>query len=181
MSASLRETLLRQLDIAWRLASYHLDGLTTEECLWRPAPTGPHVRRGADGTWHADWPDREDYGIGPPSIAWITWHMAFWWSMALDHAFGGATLAREDVAWPGTAEGVRDRLGGLHRQWRDAIAALPEAEFASAGRTRWPFRDRPFADVVAWANAELVKNAAELGYARFLHAAGSGHPGRRPG
>ena len=76
---------------------------------------------------------------------------------------------------------MRDRLGGLHRQWRDAIAALPEAEFASAGRTRWPFRDRPFADVVAWANAELVKNAAELGYARFLHAAGSGHPGRRPG
>jgi len=25
-------------------------------------------------------------------------------------------------------------------------------------------------DVVAWVNVELTKNAAEIGYARFLHA-----------
>lgn len=39
--------------------------------------------------------------------------------------------------------------------------------------TRWPFKDRPFADVVAWLNIELAKNAAEIGYARFLYAARS--------
>ena len=37
-------------------------------------------------------------------------------------------------------------------------------------RTRWLFRDRPFGDVVAWVNVELTKNAAEIGYARFLYA-----------
>ncbi len=37
--------------------------------------------------------------------------------------------------------------------------------------TRWPFTDRPFADVVAWVSLELTKNAAEIGYVRFLHAA----------
>jgi hypothetical protein len=38
-------------------------------------------------------------------------------------------------------------------------------------RTRWPFQDRPFGDVIAWVNVELTKNAAEIGYARFLYAA----------
>ncbi|WP_317987833.1 hypothetical protein [Hyalangium gracile] len=41
-------------------------------------------------------------------------------------------------------------------------------------RTRWPFQDRPFGDVVAWANMELTKNASELGYARFLYAVRAG-------
>ncbi|HMH81922.1 MAG TPA: hypothetical protein VK531_03565 [Gemmatimonadales bacterium] len=30
---------------------------------------------------------------------------------------------------------------------------------------------RPFGDVIAWVNVELTKNAAEIGYARFLYAA----------
>jgi hypothetical protein len=32
--------------------------------------------------------------------------------------------------------------------------------------------DRPFGDVIAWVNVELTKNAAEIGYARFLYAVG---------
>jgi hypothetical protein len=39
----------------------------------------------------------------------------------------------------------------------------------AAERTRWPVRDRPFGDVIAWANVELTENAAEIGYARFLY------------
>jgi hypothetical protein len=30
--------------------------------------------------------------------------------------------------------------------------------------------DRPFVDVVAWANVELMKNAAEIGFGRLLYA-----------
>jgi len=37
-------------------------------------------------------------------------------------------------------------------------------------RTKWPFREGSFGDVVAWVNVELTKNAAEIGYARFLFA-----------
>lgn len=36
----MRDTLLRQFDLAWKLASYHLSGLSTAECLWRPAEIG---------------------------------------------------------------------------------------------------------------------------------------------
>ena len=166
--------LTSQLDTAWKLASYHLDGLTTEECLWRPAARGLHVHRASDGSWTADWPESEGYEIGPPSIAWIAWHMGFWWSMVYDHSFGDATLTRERVLWPGDADGVRAWLGGLHSRWRAAIERLSADDLRDVSRTRWPFRDRPFADVIAWANVELTKNAAEIGYARFLYASRTG-------
>ncbi len=165
-----RGYLLRQLDTAWKLACHHLGGLTTEECLWRPAARGLHVAQREDGQWRADWPDREGYDIGPPSIAWVTWHMVFWWSMVLDHSFGAGTLERGNVAWPGSAEAVRRALERLHDEWRGEVAKVSDAGLRSPARARWPFRDRPFGDVVAWANVELVKNASEIGYARFLYA-----------
>ena len=161
--------LVRQFDTAWKLASFHLDGLATEECLWRPAPAGLHVHRAVDGTWRPDWPDHEGYDLGPPSIAWLTWHVGFWWSMVLDRSFGDAVLSREKVTWPGTAAGVREWLGRLHTQWCAVLDRISEHDLASAERTRWPFEARPFGDVVAWVNVELTKNAAEIGYARFLY------------
>lgn len=170
MANDARAYLMRQLETAWKLTSYHLDGLTTEECLWRPARVGLHVYRAPAGQWRADWPDREGYDIGPPSIAWLTWHVGFWWSMALDHSFGDGTLAREQLTWPGSAEGVREWIDRLHTEWQTNIERLTDDDLRSTERTRWPFRDRPFGDVIAWANVELTKNAAEIGYARFLYA-----------
>jgi hypothetical protein len=163
--------LLGQFDTAWALTEYHLDGLSTEECLWRPAAKGLHVRQAPDGRWQADWPEHEGYDLGPPSIAWTTWHIGFWWSMVLDHSFGDATLTREQINWPGSADGVREWIGGLEARWRTAIMPLGDPDLQSPARCRWPFQGRPFGDVVAWATLELTKNAAELGYARFLYAA----------
>ena len=169
MTAGACEYLARQFETAWALTGYHLDGLTTEECLWRPAPAGLHVHRLPDGTWRADWPEHEGYDLGPPSIAWVTWHIGFWWSTLFDHLDGGGTLGREDVAWPGDADALRAWIGGLAERWRGVLGTLTDDDLASAERTRWPMQDRPFGDVVAWVNVELTKNAAELGYARFLY------------
>jgi hypothetical protein len=163
--------LRRQLQLAWQLTTFHLDGLTTAECLWRPASTGLHVYRRADGSWRADWPDHEGYALGPSSIAWLTWHLGFWWTMALDHNFGTATLARDDVHWPGDADAVRGWIGSLHTRWAETLANTSDAQLASAVQVRWPFRERSLGDLFAWANLELTKSAAEIGYARFLHAA----------
>ncbi|RYF36949.1 MAG: DinB family protein [Comamonadaceae bacterium] len=152
------------------MASYHLEGLTTQECLWRPAAEGLHVRQTSDGNWHADWPAHEGYSLGPSSIAWLTWHMGFWWSMVLDHTLDAGTLTRESLLWPGTADGVRAQAAKLHGRWSALLEGLDDSELQATERTRWPFKDRPFGDVVAWANVELTKSAAEIGYARFLHA-----------
>lgn len=165
MSDANLAALKRQFATAWALASHHLDGLTTDECLWRPAATGPHVRQRADGAWTADWPEHEGYDLGPPSIAWTSWHMLFWWSLALDRNFGSGTLARRDIVWPGEAAGVRAAIGELQARWAAAIESADPA-----APSRWPFDDRTLADVIAWANVELTKNAAEIGYARFLYA-----------
>ena len=170
MANEARDYLIRQFETAWMLTSYHLDGLATEECLWRPAPVGLHVHRGADGSWRADWPEHEGYDLGPPSIAWLTWHLGFWWSMVLDHSSGNATLTREDVTWPGSADGVREWVGRLQGQWKALLERVTDDDLRATEKTRWPFQDRPFGDVIAWANVELTKNAAEIGYARFLYA-----------
>lgn len=170
MAHESRDYLLRQLATAWKLTEFHLNDLATEVCLWRPARSGPHVHQAIDGTWRADWPEYEGYDLGPPSIAWLTWHIGFWWSMVLDHSFGNATLTRDGIAWPGSAAGVRERLGSLHANWRAAIEPLTDDDLKATQRTRWPMRDKPFGDVVGWVNVELTKNAAEIGYARFLYA-----------
>ena len=170
MTDKARDYLIRQFEIAWKLASFHLDGLTTGECLWRPAGDGLHVQQTPEGRWIADWPDHEGYDLGPPSIAWLTWHIGFWWSMVLDHSFGEGALSREHVTWPGSADGVREWLGELQQQWQAILDQTTDRDLQSLQRTRWPFQDRPFGDVVAWVTVELTKNAAEIGYARFLYA-----------
>jgi hypothetical protein len=173
-SVKARDYLIRQFKTAWMLTSFHLDGLTTEECLWRPAIAGLHVYQALDGRWIADWPDHEGYDLGPPSIAWLTWHIGFWWSMVLDHCFGEGALSREKVMWPGTADGVREWIGTLQERWQVVLEQATDQDLQSSQRTRWPFQDRPFGDVIGWVTVELTKNAAEIGYARFLYAA-SGH------
>lgn len=166
--------LIRQFETAWKLTSFHLDGLTTAECLWRPASAGLHVHQSDDGAWRADWPTHERYDLGPPSIAWLTWHLCFWWSMVLDHSFADGTLTRETVMWPGSADAVRAAIGRFEAEWRSVLVGITSETLHSTERTRWPFRDRPFGDVVAWLNVELTKNAAEIGYARFLYAVNAG-------
>jgi DinB superfamily len=167
----LRSTLLAQLDIAWALTCYHLESLTTEECLRRPGRQGLEVARGADGLWRAQWPEHEGYDLGPASVGWLTWHLGFWWSMVIDHSFGEATLTREQVTWPGDADEVRAQLARRYSEWRAALERLSDAELLSAERTKWPLTGKPFADIAAWVNLELMKNAAEIGYARFVLAA----------
>lgn len=168
---AMKALLLRQFSTAWKLTCYHLDGLSTDECLWRPAPIGLHVERHADGQWHGQWPSHEGYDIGPPSIAWLTWHIGFWWSTVIDRSFGPGTLDRDKVAWPGTAQSVRDWIGALQSEWHGRIDCLSDDELLSPERTKWPFSGRPFGDVVGWVNLELTKNAAEVGYIRFLYGA----------
>lgn len=99
--------------------------------------------------------------------------MLFWWAMATNHNFGSGTLERENIGWPGDVQGLRLHLGRLHDQWRERLSSFSD-DGLIGGRAVWPFDDRPVADLFAWANVELTKNAAEIGYARFLK--GSSEP-----
>ncbi len=168
-ATSTRQVLDGQLGIAWRLLELHLTGLTDAECLWRPAPRGLHVVA-QDGEWRAQWPDSESYDAGPPSIAWLTWHIGFWWSSVLSHSFGDGSVRREEILWPGTAVATTRWLATVHDAWVGALSRLPDEAFDDPGRTLWPFTGKPFSQLAAWLNLELMKNASEIGYCRFLYA-----------
>ena len=146
----MKENILFQLDMCWQLYLYHIDTLEEEEALWAFRASGLQVRKAEDG-YHVDWPETESYELGTPSIAWTLWHIIYWWSTALDCNFGEGTLKKEDVPWPGSVEKAKATINDLH--------------------DKWPLPDRSFSDTALWLDGELMKNAAEIGYGRFLYQA----------
>lgn len=71
-----------------------MDNIEEPEALWAFSPTGLQVRKQEDG-WGIDWPETESYKIGPASIAWILWHIIYWWSTAIDYNFGDGVLKKK--------------------------------------------------------------------------------------
>jgi hypothetical protein len=155
-----------QLGLAWSLAELRFDGLTDEACLWEPAPGGWTVREGADGRWRADWAEPEPEPPPTTSIGWLTWHLTWWWGDLVAHAIGDRVPDREDVDWPGTAAAVVARLRELHDRWAEVLDTDLDRPVAYP----WP-EPRPLVNAAAWANQELMKNVAEIGQLRDLHAA----------
>lgn len=165
----IRDTLKFQFDISCQMLEYHLSSIEDVECLWKPCPKGLHVNN-KSGEWCADWPETETYDIGPSSIAWITWHIIFWWSMVFDYSFGKGTLTREAVFWPGSAIATKEKIYQLRDEWKTVLATLSDEKLLSSEKTKWPFEGKPFYELAAWLNLELMKNAAEIGCGRFLYA-----------
>ncbi len=166
--------LLGQFEIAWALAVHHLDGLTTAMGLWEPAAPCLHVRLREDGTWRPDRPESEDYAIGPPSIAWTTWHILSCWTTASAPLEDGAPVGMDDVPWPGDADRVRRAIHGLADRWRALVGAWDEDDLLCPRAGRWSIPDASPARIAARLNVELTKNAAEIGAMRFLHAVSGG-------
>lgn len=165
----LRNLIVSQFEVSWKLLEIHLSDLDDEECIWKSSKKGLFMNKIAN-TWKPDWPETEAYDIGPPNIAWITWHIIFWWSMVIDYSFGKATLKLEDIQWPGNIAATKDKITNLRNQWMEFINKMPDEELYVSKHTHWPFTDKPFYEVISWLNIELMKNAAEIGYCRFLYA-----------
>lgn len=165
----IKENILFQLDMCWQLYLYHTDNLEEAEALWAFSPTGLQVRKQND-VWCIDWPESESYGIGPSSIAWIMWHIIYWWTTALDCNFGNGALKKEDILWPGSVEKAKTTIELLHDKWVSKLNDLSDADYQLKQYAKWPLVDRNFADIALWLNGELMKNAAEIGYGRFLYA-----------
>ncbi|WP_367568986.1 DinB family protein [Lacrimispora sp.] len=164
----MKENILFQLDMCWQLYLYHMNDLGEEEALWVINPAGLQVRKEEEG-WRIDWPETESYDPGPPSIAWTLWHIMYWWSTALDCSFGEGTLKKEDIFWPGSVEKAKAEINSLHDKWVSKLKDLSDADYGSKQYTKWPLTDRSFLDTALWLNGELMKNAAEIGYGRFLY------------
>ncbi|RJL36073.1 DinB family protein [Bailinhaonella thermotolerans] len=169
--------LTGQLDIAMALLEYHLKDLDDEAALWEPAAHCWTVRRDERGRWVADFQDTEPDPAPAVTIAWVTWHIGFWWTTTMGHCFGGGAPAREEITWPGTAGAAADWLRDLHRRWREHLETLTDADLDSTERTAglWG-QEMTLGSVAGWVNVELTKNVAELGLLRNLRGARAGRP-----
>ncbi len=171
MSSSHLETLRWQFRLTWKLAAdVHLPALTDEACLWEPAHGSWTVRQSADGRWRPDWADAEPDPPPPTTIAWLTWHLIWWWSGLLAAVRAETPAAHHEVDWPGSADAVVRRLEVLSSEWSDVLSRLDDGDLERP--LAYPWREpRPLRLALAWANSELMKNVAEIGYVRLLFEA----------
>ncbi|MFH8345084.1 DinB family protein [Streptomyces sp. NPDC018045] len=172
--------LRRQFDLTWELFEYHLERLEPDDFLWEPAAHCWTVRRADDGTWVPDWAESEPTPVPVPTIGWLSWHIGWWWSVAIDHAHGRAPRERSCVTWPGAGRPTAEWLRGLRADWLAALDRFTGADLDATAP--FPWQNDPHhtvAHMVAWVNAELMKNAAEIGQLRLQRAAG--HPSTTPG
>jgi hypothetical protein len=166
-------TLQWQFDLTWRLAQYHLPSLTDDACLWEPSPHSWTVRPSAEGMWHPDWADVEPDLIPTATIGWITWHMLWWWSGLIAATREETPPAHDEIPWPGSADAVVQRLESLAAEWSALLADLDDPDLERPLAHPWS-EPRPLRIALAWANAELMKNVAEIGYVRLLYAVSRG-------
>lgn len=177
MSDPRLELLRWQFDFTWSLFEYHLERLEPGDLLWEPGPLCWTVRPDSDGRWVADWADTEPDPVPLPTGAWVTWHMGWWWSTVLDHLQGRAPREREEVRWPGPDQAAA-WLRDLRARWSRVLEGLTGDDLAAPAPFPWPpGSGMTVAHTLAWVNAELMKNVAEVGQARI---AASAPPGRGP-
>lgn len=165
--------LLRwQFDLTWSLFEYHLERLEPADFLWEPAPLCWSVRRGPDGRWNPDWADTEPDPVPAPTIGWLTWHIGWWWTVTMDHLRERPPRQRTDVGWPGAGGPTVTWLRELRAEWLGLLDRLTDADLDSTARFPWDDESGlTVTHTICWVNAELMKNASEIGQLRLLRAA----------
>ncbi|KAB2350877.1 DinB family protein [Actinomadura rudentiformis] len=171
MKTSRGDLLRWQFELTWSLFEYHLERLVPDDFLWEPVSHCWTVRPAADGTWVPDWADTEPDPVPVPTIAWLTWHIGWWWSTTIDHAEGRPPRERTAITWPGESAAV-EWLHGLRKDWLAVLDRLTDSDLDATAP--FPWQGDPghtVAHMLGWVNAELMKNAAEIGSVRLQHAA----------
>lgn len=165
------ESLVRwQFELVWSLLEGHLDTLVEDDMQWGPVPGMWTVRRGDDGRWRPDWVEPEPEDGPPATIGWLSWHIGWWWTGALAAWHGEPLPPREEVHWPGSAAAAVAWIRELATRWKQVLADLPAADLDRTAPFPWANRaDRTLGHLVFWVNAELMKNAAELGQLKMAH------------
>jgi len=162
-AADPRALLQRQLGLEWRFARDFIFGRIDDElALWSPVADPCTARRTDDG-WVADWPDEDGESPTIATIAWILWHIEWWWTDTLSRVGGGDPLPPEQHLWSGGT----DQIEALKRQWDDVLATDDLDR-----RISWVLPEpQPLWVIAAWLNFELAKNLSEINQLKMLRAA----------
>lgn len=158
----LRHVLRQQLDLAWSLGDlYHLPAVTEENAFWAPSANLCTVL--ADGT--VEMPDETSSPIPTPTVAWLLWHITWWWANAHRWAANEAGVSWDEHPWAGSAEAAVAQVRELHSSW---VGVLDAADLDAPASGPWP-DGATFARLAGWLNLELMKNVAEIGQLVGVH------------
>lgn len=175
MPTSRCELVTWQWDLTWSLFEYHADRLEEADFLWEPAAHCWTMRRDAAGRWVPDWADTEPDPVPVPTIGWLSWHVGWWLSVAVDHLSGRTPRDRSEIVWPGPGDAAVAWLRGLRAEWSGVLGRLTEADLDRTAPFPWEHDpEHTVAHMLAWVNAELMKNVAEIGQLRLVRAASPG-------
>lgn len=97
----------------------------------------------------------------------ILFQLDMCWQLYLYHT---ENLQEEEALWSGSIEKAKTTIKLLRDKWILKLNDLSDTDYKSKQYSKWPLEDRNFADIALWLNGELMKNAAEIGYGRFLYA-----------
>ena len=168
-----RGGLLRwQFDFTWTLFRLHLEALHEDDFRWEPTELVWTVHRDTAGRWRPDFAEAEPDPVPVPTIAWLTWHITWWWQAAMDYLDGRTPAGHETVDWAGSGAATLNRLDELRESWLAVLDRTDEAILDEPANHPWPAEaGLTVAHLCAWVNAELMKNVAEIGQLRMLRAA----------
>ncbi|MQA02959.1 MAG: DinB family protein [Streptosporangiales bacterium] len=162
-----------QFDLTWSLVDFHLGQLEPDDHLWEPAPLCWSVRPSPDGRWLPDWQVPEPDPVPVPTVAWVTWHIGWWWSVTLNHVQGRTPRDRTDVTWPDSGDAAIAWLRDLRTEWTAVLDNLTDDDLDAVAPFPWQDSEHTVGQLLGWVNAELMKNGAEIGQLRMLRAASS--------
>jgi hypothetical protein len=157
-----RVLLQRQLNIMWRFATdYVVDRVDRELALWEPSTHVCTVHETAEG-WTADWPDEDKTPVPDATIAWLLWHIEWWWGDTVALVSGEQGVEPPGHRWSGGTDGIV----AAKKTW-DAVLAQADLDALIAWHLPEP---QPLWFIAAWVNTELTKNLAEINQLRALRS-----------
>ncbi|MGW0023667.1 DinB family protein [Rhodococcus sp. NPDC003383] len=148
-------TLRTQLDLILLFANEHVLPRIDEAVLhWEPSSNCVGVRR-SDGVFVADRPDEAASPLSETTIAWLLWHIEWWWSNTISVCRGGSAVATDAYEWSGSV----DRIRTLAHEWS---GLLETADLTTPIVGLMP-DETPLWEIAGWVNFELTKNISEIG------------------
>lgn len=153
----MRELLASQLDLTWRFAQECvLDTLVPEDLHWKPPAVHGLVCtvRQRDGVWVADWPDESRRPLPQVTVAWLLWHIEWWWTDTIARVDQRPSVPPAEHHWSGGTHGI---IAAKERWSRLLTADDLDAE------VDWLLpAPVPLWRVAGWVPIELMKNLAEI-------------------
>jgi hypothetical protein len=155
-----RALLQRQLEIMWRFATdFVVDQIDPDLALWEPSANVCTVHRG-DAGWYADWPDEDNGPLPDATIAWLLWHIEWWWTDTIARISGRPSVSPSEHSWSGGTAGIVT----AKQAWDKVLA---EVDLDALVGWHMP-EPQPVWFIAAWVNVELTKNLAEINQLKVM-------------